>query len=125
LAETIRQFNIFAAVGKDADFGRGETAYQRSNGDSAQGGNPCLGPVGERELYAVALYPTPLGTSRGLSASVDGEVLDAGGAPIAGLYVCGNDMQSCFSGEYPGAGAQIGMGMTFAWRALRHITRNP
>lgn len=125
LAETIRRFNGFAAMGKDTDFGRGETAYQRSNGDAAQGGNPCLGPVGERELYAVSLHPTPLGTSRGLSASVDGEVLDVDGAPIAGLYVCGNDMQSCFSGEYPGAGAQIGMGMTFAWRAVRHITRNP
>ncbi|WP_051231745.1 FAD-binding protein [Kaistia adipata] len=125
LAETIRRFNVFASTGTDADFARGETSYQRSNGDAAHGPNPCLGPVGERELYAVALYPTPLGTSRGLSASVDGEVRDGQGGPIPGLYVCGNDMQSCFSGEYPGAGAQIGAGMTFAWRAVRHITRNP
>ncbi|MBW3097230.1 FAD-dependent oxidoreductase [Pseudohoeflea coraliihabitans] len=120
LRDTIARFNSFAARGVDEDFGRGTTVYQRANGDPRHKPNPCLGPVGSRELYAVELHPTPLGTSRGLAASPDGEVLDETGAPIPGLYVCGNDMQSCFSGEYPGAGAQIGMGMTFGWRVARH-----
>jgi hypothetical protein len=47
-------------------------------------------------------------------------VLDAAGAPIPGLYVCGNDMHSITAGEYPGSGAQIGIGMTFAYLAARH-----
>jgi len=124
LRAEIERFNTMARAGKDKAFQRGETAYQRSNGDAGRGlGNPCLAPVGLRNLYAVALYPTPLGTSRGLAASVDGEVLDAAGRAIAGLYVAGNDMQSCFAGEYPGAGAQIGPGMTFGWRAAKHAAR--
>jgi len=124
LVESIARFNQLARSGQDRDFGRGETAYERANGDASRGEvNPCLGPVGLRDLYAVALWPTPLGTSRGLMASDDGEVLDAGGRPVPGLYVAGNDMQSCFAGEYPGAGAQIGQGMTFGWRVARHAAR--
>jgi hypothetical protein len=29
-------------------------------------------------------------------------------------------MQSVFGGEYPGAGAQLGQAMAFAWVAARH-----
>ena len=120
LRGTIRRFNGFVADGIDPDFARGSTIYQTSNGDPRQSPNPCIGKVGETDLYAVALHPTPLGTSRGIAVTPDCEALDGKGRPIEGLYACGNDMQSCFSGEYPGAGAQIGMGMTFGWRAARH-----
>ncbi len=79
-----------------------------------------LGPIGRAPFYAVAVLPTPLGTSRGLSADVHARVLKADGAAIPGLYVCGNDMQSAFGGEYPGAGGQLGQAMTFGWIAARH-----
>lgn len=120
LAATIAAFDAAAARGEDPEFGRGRTIYDRSNGDPEHGPNPCLGPVGPGPLYAVKLWPTPLGTSRGLLTDVEGRALDAAGAPIPGLYVCGNDMQSAFGGEYPGAGAQLGQGMTFGWLAARH-----
>lgn len=124
LTETLARFNGFASSGRDADFQRGETLYDRANGDATHGPNLCLGPVGPGRLYAVALYPTPLGTSRGLMADVDARVLDGGGTPIPGLYVAGNDMHSVFGGEYPGAGAQLGQGMTFGWLAARHAAGN-
>lgn len=120
LGQTIRRFNAFVPTGVDADFARGSNIYQRSNGDPRQQPNPCIGMVGEHDLYAVALHPTPLGTSRGIAVTLDGEAMNDADKPIRGLYVCGNDMHSCFSGEYPGAGAQIGMGMTFGWRVARH-----
>jgi len=120
LAKTIKRFNHFAKTGRDEDFGRGETIYDRSNGDGAHGPNPCLGEIGLGRFYAVRLYPTPLGTSRGLSADPQARVLNADGQPIPGLYVCGNDMQSAFGGEYPGAGGQLGQAMTFGWIAARH-----
>lgn len=124
LEASISRFDEMARQGRDEDFARGDTAYERSNGDARRGfANPCLGPVGTRELYAVALWPTPLGTSRGLLANENGQALDEAGQEIAGLYVAGNDMQSCFAGEYPGAGAQIGPGMTFGWLAARHAAR--
>jgi hypothetical protein len=72
------------------------------------------------------VVPTPLGTGLGLIADAQARVSDSSGAPIAGLYVCGNDMHPAFGCEYPGAGAQLGQGMTFAWLAARHAARaNP
>jgi 3-oxosteroid 1-dehydrogenase len=125
LCATIERFNGFARNGCDEDFGRGETIYERSSGDPEHGPNPCLGPIGDGPLYAVELHPTPLGTSRGLAADQHARVLDAAGRPIDGLYVCGNDMQSAFGGEYPGAGAQLGQAMTFAWIAAGHAAGRP
>lgn len=128
LEATVARANGFAPRGVDLDFGKGSDAYDRGNGDPAVTPNPCLGPISSPPFYAVAVLPTPLGTSRGLSADVHARVLDTGGAPIPGLYVCGNDMQSAFGGEYPGAGGQLGQAMTFGWIAARHaagLTTNP
>jgi len=48
-------------------------------------------------------------------------VLDANGAPIVGLFACGNDMASIMRGNYPGPGITIGPGMVFAFRAAMAI----
>ncbi|WP_068118812.1 FAD-dependent oxidoreductase [Tropicimonas marinistellae] len=120
LMETVVRFNDFAEIGRDDDFGRGESIYDRANGDPEYGPNPCLGPIGQGPVFAVKLEPTPLGTSRGLVTDIQARALDANGEAISGLYVCGNDMQSAFGGEYPGAGAQLGQAMTFGWIAARH-----
>ena len=120
LAETIARFNSFAREGRDADFAKGETMYDRSNGDPLVEPNPCLGPIAQPPFYMLPVFPTPLGTSRGLMADTHARVCDSDGRSIPGLYVCGNDMQSPFGGEYPGAGGQLGPAMTFAWLAARH-----
>lgn len=124
LAATVSRYNGFASKGVDEDFGKGGNIYDRSNGDPAVGPNPCVGPLSEAPFYAVAVWPTPLGTSRGLRADAHARVLTESGEPIPGLYVCGNDMQSAFGGEYPGAGAQLGQAMTFAWIAARHASQS-
>lgn len=120
LTATVERFNGFAKTGVDAEFGKGETIYDRSNGDPDVAPNPCIGPIATPPFYALRIVPTPLATSRGLRADTSARVLDEEGAPIPGLYVCGNDMHSAFGGEYPGAGAQLGPAMTFAWIAARH-----
>ena len=70
------------------------------------------------------MVPTPLWTSRGLSADIHARVRGGNGSPIPGLYVAGSDMQSVFGGEYPGAGAEIGQAMTFAWIAACQIAKS-
>ena len=120
LVETVRRHNAYASAGHDPDFGRGGNAYDLGNGDPAHRPNPCLGPVERGPFFAVAVVPTPLGTSLGLRTDAQARVCDAQGAPIAGLYACGNDMHSVMGGEYPGAGAQIGVAMTFGYVAARH-----
>ncbi|WP_269498110.1 FAD-dependent oxidoreductase [Castellaniella sp. S9] len=120
LARTVAAVNEYAATGKDPDFHKGESLYDRNNGDSAHQPNPCLGPIATPPFYAVRVYPTPLATSLGLRTDADARVLGGDGRPIAGLYACGADMHSPFGGEYPGAGAQLGPAMTFGYVAARH-----
>jgi succinate dehydrogenase/fumarate reductase flavoprotein subunit len=123
LADTVRRHNDFARTGIDADFGKGGNAYDRGNGDPARAPNPCLGPIAQAPFYAVRVEPTPLGTSLGLRTDANARVCDAAGKPIGGLYAVGNDMQSVMGGEYPGAGAQLGPGMTFGYLAALHAVR--
>lgn len=123
LAETVRRHNEFARSGKDADFGKGGNAYDLGNGDPDHRPNPCLGPIEQAPFYAVRIEPTPLGTSLGLRTTAEAQVCDGSGLPIPGLYAVGNDMHSPMGGEYPGAGAQLGPGMTFGYLAALHAMR--
>ena len=122
LLDTVRRHNEFARTGADSDFGKGGNAYDRANGDPVHKPNPCLGPIERAPFYAVRVEPTPLGTSLGLRTNVNAQVCDPAGIPIPGLYAVGNDMQSVMGGEYPGAGAQLGPGMTFGYLAALHAT---
>ena len=124
LAETVREHNAFARTGVDLEFGKGKNLYDRSNGDATHEPNPCIGPINTPPFYAVAVFPTPLGTSLGLRSNEHAQVLTNDGEPMAGLYVCGNDMNAIMGGEYPGAGAQLGPGMTFGYIAARHAAQS-
>ena len=65
------------------------------------GPTPNLGPIATAPFYALRLYPSDIGTSAGLVTDDVARVLDSGNRPIAGLYACGNDMQSVMGGTYP------------------------
>lgn len=120
LAETVRRHGDFARTGIDAEFGKGGNPYDIANGDAAHRPNACLGPIEKPPFYAVRVEPTPLGTSLGLLTDEHARVLGSDGTPVPRLYAVGNDMHSIMGGEYPGAGAQLGPGMTFAYLAARH-----
>jgi succinate dehydrogenase/fumarate reductase flavoprotein subunit len=47
-------------------------------------------------------------------------VLSTDGSPIAGLYACGNDMQSVMNGSYPGPGITLGPALVFGYLAATH-----
>ncbi len=123
LVETVRAHNAYARSGVDPEFGKGSNSYDRASGDAGHGPNPCLGPIERPPFCAVAVVPTPLGTSLGLLTDAQGQVLDAQGRPIPGLFACGNDMHSPLGGEYPGAGSQLGQAMTFGYLAARQAGR--
>lgn len=120
LADTIHKQNQYARTGVDPEFGKGGNSYDLGNGDPAHKPNPCLGPIEKPPFCAVAVLPTPLGTSLGLRTNAHGQVCGLSGEPIPGLYACGNDMHSVMGGEYPGAGAQLGLAMTFGYLVARH-----
>jgi succinate dehydrogenase/fumarate reductase flavoprotein subunit len=118
LRDTVARHNRFAETGEDADFGKGSTEFDRNNGDPEHPPNPCLGPIATPPYYAMAVYPSTLGTSVGLKTDADGRVLDLNGAPIAGLFACGADMASIMRGHYPGPGINLGPALVFAYRAV-------
>jgi tricarballylate dehydrogenase len=55
-------------------------------------------------------------TFGGLRADTTGRVLDAAGAPLPGLFVCGEMLGGLFSGNYPG-GSGLTAGAVFGRRA--------
>ena len=123
LSATVARHNRFAESGKDEEFGKGEDAYQRNLGDPAHGPNPCIGPIAKPPLYALGIHPGDIGASAGLACDASARVRDTNGAPIDGLYACGNDMESIMAGRYPGPGITLGPAMTFGFIAARHAHR--
>ena len=121
LADTIERHNRFAETGVDVDFGRGTSELNRFNGDIANKPNPCLRKIGPGPYFAVAVWPSDLASSAGLSTDVNGRVLTSEQQPIPGLYAVGADAASIFRGTYPGPGTMIGPAMVFAWRAVMDI----
>ena len=120
LAETVRRYNADARAGHDSEFGKGDFALNRYNGDPETSPNPCLRPIDTAPYFAVRVEPAPIGSSIGLHTDGDARVLDASGRPIAGLYACGNDMSSVMGGRYPGPGITLGPALVFGYRAARH-----
>ena len=123
LAGTVARHNRFAEEGGDPDFGKGDTELNRFNGDSDHRPNPCLGPIATAPFVALEIWPADLGCGTGLSTNADAQVLDGDDGPIAGLYACGNDMDSIMAGTYPGPGTTLGPAMVFGYRAARHAAR--
>ncbi|MAG66701.1 MAG: FAD-binding dehydrogenase [Pseudomonas sp.] len=119
LERTVADFNAHAVRGEDPVFGRGRSAYNRAQGEPLHGPNPSLGPLTQGPFYAVRLLPGSLGTFAGLRTDAAARVLDAKGAPIAGLFAVGNDMASVMDGHYPSGGITLGPCMTFGYLAGR------
>lgn len=117
LQRTVAAFNLQAAQGKDPVFHRGESAYNRAQGEPLQQPNPALGPLRQAPFYAVRLFPGSLGTFAGLRTDAQARVLNATGEAMAGLFAVGNDMASVMDGHYPSGGITLGPGMTFGYLA--------
>ena len=125
LADEVKRHNRYAQEGHDPDFGKGGNPYDQHQGDLAHKPNPCLGPIAKPPFYAVKVYPGDIGTTRGLVTDASARVLDKAGAPIKGLYACGNDMNSVMAGTYPGAGITLGPALTFGYIIGRTLSAAP
>ncbi|WP_162300056.1 FAD-binding protein [Kineobactrum sediminis] len=120
LEATINRFNANARVGKDPDFGRGDSEHDRYYADPKIQPNPCLGPLETGPYYAMRCEAGDLDTKGGLLCDEFGRVLHESGKEITGLYAAGNTSAAVMGDTYPGAGATIGSAMTFAYIAARH-----
>ncbi|MCQ4209425.1 FAD-dependent oxidoreductase [Streptomyces longispororuber] len=123
LERTVADSNRAARTGVDEEFGKGTHPFGHQYGDPAHTPNVNLGPIEKGPFYALAVVPTPLATALGLRTDAEARVLDEQGSPVSGLYACGNDAGSMAASEYPGAGCQVGSGLTFGYLAARHAAR--
>lgn len=115
LSDTLKTFNADAERGTDSQFQRGESPYNRVQGDPEQQPNPSLAPLTQAPFYAVKLVAGSLGTFAGIQTNENAQVLNAAQQPIEGLFAVGNDMASIFQGHYPSGGITLGPAMTFGY----------
>lgn len=117
LKATVERFNHSAEVGKDEDFGRGETPFDQYYGDPKVKPNPNLGAITKPPFYAIEVNPGDVGTKGGILTDDLARALDTHGNVIPGLYATGNCSASMMGSVCPGAGATIGPAMTFGYIA--------
>ena len=121
LAATLASYNDGAKEGRDPEFGRGSTIYQRHLGDTSHKPNPCVAPITRAPFFAMRIYPADLGTAIGMKVDAQARVLREDGTPVAGLYACGNDMASIMNGNCPAPGIALGPALVFGYIAGRHL----
>lgn len=121
LVETARRFNEFAKTGKDLDFHRGDSAYDRVYSDPTVKPNPNLGAVEKPPFYAAKVYPGDLGTKGGVLTDEHARALREDGSVIEGLYAAGNCSASVMGRTYPGPGSTLGPAMVFGYAGALHM----
>jgi len=127
LTQTVERFNGFVAQGKDLDFQRGETTYDkfytqtRLYGSWEEGaatkGN--LGSIEKPPFYAVRLYASSVGTKGGAMTDAKWRVVKEDGSPVPGLYAVGNCSAAIIGPITVAAASTLGTGMTAAYIAGR------
>jgi 3-oxosteroid 1-dehydrogenase len=112
LLETVQRWNTFVASGRDRDFGRGDSLYDRFHGDP-KAPHPNLGSIEQPPYYACPVYLGAVGTSGGPRIDVEGQVQHVRDRPIPGLYGAGNVVASPAGPAYFGGGTTIGMALVW------------
>ncbi|TNM39549.1 3-oxosteroid 1-dehydrogenase [Nocardioides albidus] len=121
LEATVQRFNGFARSGVDADFRRGESAYDKYYSDPTVRPNCSLAPIEKGPFYAVKVVPGDLGTKGGLVTDERARVLREDGSVLPGLYAAGNVSAAVMGNTYPGPGGTIGPALVFGYLAAEDI----
>lgn len=135
LKTTIDRFNQFARAGKDEDFKRGDTNYDKewtttpptmpgAEWPPKDSKNYTMFPLSEKGPYfAYILAAGTLDTNGGPVINKHAQVLDWNNNPIPGLYGAGNCIASPTANAYWGGGSTIGPALTFGYIAGNHIAK--
>lgn len=125
LRAEVERFNGFACSGRDQDFHRGDSAYDRYYGDPTVHPNPNLGPIEKGPFTAYRTVIGDLGTKGGVVTDEHARALREDGSVIEGLYSAGNNSAAVMGHTYPGPGSTIGPASVFGLIAARHMARVP
>jgi len=117
LHDTIERWNRIVRDRFDPDFGRHRYAVD------LKAPHPTLGTIERPPFYALRVYPGTLGTKGGPRTDARGRVLHVSGDAIPGLYAAGNVMAGTSGAAYYGAGATIGLAVTWGYICGRDAAR--
>lgn len=124
LTETVERFNGFAREGRDPDFHRGESTFDRQWGEFVFPGrkpSPVLGPLEKPPFYGVKPELTTAGNLGGLVTDAKSQVIDVRGEVIPGLYCTSNTQAMLLLGHHYDSGAAQGKSAVFGYIAARHM----
>lgn len=124
LAASVAKNNAYAQTGVDAEFGKGNTEFERYYSDLNNKPNPCIGPIAKPPFYAIRVDAGEIGTKGGLVTDALARVLRDDGSVIDGLYAIGNTSDAVMGPTYPGAGSTLGPAMTFGYVAALDLARS-
>lgn len=124
LERTVTRWNNFCETGRDADFRRGENAWERYKGGLKDGasGTIELGPITKPPFFAMRCNRSILGTKGGVRTDQNGRALRADGSVIAGLFCAGNTMANPIGTRAIGPGTTIGPCMTWGFICGNAVT---
>jgi succinate dehydrogenase/fumarate reductase flavoprotein subunit len=124
LVETVDRFNEYAREGRDPDFHRGESTYNkywgsRRNPDFSPG--PVLGPLEAAPFFGVKLELGSVGNLGGLVTNVNAQVVNSQGEVIPGLYATSNTAAFLTHGFMYTSGACQAKSLVFGYIAAQHM----
>ena len=125
LEQTVARFNGFVDKGRDEDFRRGETIWEKyyTADKSRPDKNGALGRIETPPFYATRYHHGIIVTKGGPRTSPSGEVLRPDGSRIGGLYAAGMAAASPIGSKAIGAGTTIGPCLTSGYIAGRALMR--
>jgi len=126
LVETVNRFNASCREGRDPDFHRGETTYQRWWGnrfDPKTTPNPTLGPLETPPFSGVRLNLGCAGNLGGMVINKHAQVINNQGEVIPGLYGTSNCTALLSHGFTYTSGSCQGKSLIFGYIAARHMAR--
>jgi 3-oxosteroid 1-dehydrogenase len=112
LETTVARYNAFCKSGKDLDFRRGESAWERFK---AGGPDKTLGPIDRAPFLAMPFNRSILGSKGGARTNAKGQVLRADRTVIPGLYAAGLSMANPIGARAIGPGTTIGPNLTWGF----------
>lgn len=124
LTATVERYNGFAERGRDEDFGRGESAWDRyKSGAKTSSGPVRLGTIEKAPFIALPFNRSILVTKGGPRTDANGQVLREDGSTIGGLYCAGVAMANPIGTRAVGAGTTLGPCLTWGHICAKSLLR--
>lgn len=117
LIGSLARFNSFAQKGRDDDFRRGVSAWDKAHGLLFHRPNRCLGPLDLPPYYAVRVYLSEVSTRGGLLTDADARLFDLAGDPLPTVFAVGSASALPWGDRDPGPGAGLAASLVAALRA--------